>query len=84
MRFLRSERRADTTKAQVELGYKPTGIRKAIHQAYADFARRGLVPARPGTAVFDGALAQVTKRAAPARVKSESAGVEAPRAASGS
>jgi nucleoside-diphosphate-sugar epimerase len=84
VRFLRSERRADTTKAQVELGYKPTGIRKAIHQAYADFARRGLVPARPGTAVFDGALAQVSKRGAPARAKSESASAEALRAASGS
>jgi degradative hydroxymethylglutaryl-CoA reductase len=52
IRFLRSERRADTTKAQVELGYQPTGIRRAIHEAYADFARRGLVPARPGTAAF--------------------------------
>jgi nucleoside-diphosphate-sugar epimerase len=52
VRFLRSERRADTTKAQVELGYRPTSIRRAIHEAYADFARRGLVPVRRGTASF--------------------------------
>jgi hypothetical protein len=68
VRFLRSERRADTTKAQVELGYKPTGIRRAIHEAYADFARRGLVPARAGTA----ALAEAEpKRGAPARTVSD-------------
>ncbi|MGE0784652.1 MAG: hydroxymethylglutaryl-CoA reductase, degradative [Sandaracinaceae bacterium] len=46
---LRKRRRADTTKAQRELGYRPTSIRKAIHAAHADFARRGLVPSRPGT-----------------------------------
>ena len=53
VRFLRSERRADTTKARIELGYQPTSIRRAIHDAYADFARRGLVPARPGSAAFE-------------------------------
>lgn len=46
VRFLRSRRRADTTKARVELGYRPTSVRAAIHEAYADFARRGLVPPR--------------------------------------
>lgn len=45
VRLLRMERKADTSKAQSELGYKPTSIRSAIHEAYADFARRGLVPA---------------------------------------
>ena len=46
VRLLRMERKANTTKAQTELGYAPTDIRTAIHDAYADFARRGLVPAR--------------------------------------
>jgi hydroxymethylglutaryl-CoA reductase len=49
VRILRKRRRADTSKAQRELGYRPSSIRAAIHAAYADFARRGLVPARPGT-----------------------------------
>src|SRR5690606_21596130 len=49
VRILRKRRRADTSKAQRELGYRPTSIRDAVHEAYADFARRGLVPARPGT-----------------------------------
>ncbi len=52
VRILRQERRADTTKARAELGYEPTSIRKAIHEAYADFARRGLVPSRPGMAAY--------------------------------
>jgi nucleoside-diphosphate-sugar epimerase len=46
VRILRMQRRADTTKAQTELGYVPTSTRAAIHEAYADFARRGLVPPR--------------------------------------
>ena len=50
VRILRQQRHADVSKAKSELGYEPTGIRKALHEAYADFARRGLVPARPGTA----------------------------------
>lgn len=49
VRILRKRRRASTEKAQRELGYRPSSIRHAIHEAYADFARRGLVPARPGT-----------------------------------
>lgn len=44
VRILRRERRADTTKAQRELGYRPTSVRHAFHEAYDDFARRGLVP----------------------------------------
>jgi nucleoside-diphosphate-sugar epimerase len=47
VRLLKMARKADTTKAQTELGYKPTNIRSAIHEAYADFARRGLVPQGP-------------------------------------
>lgn len=45
VRLLRMNRRADISKARNELGYEPTDVRKAIHEAYADFARRGLVPA---------------------------------------
>ncbi|MEM7675079.1 MAG: polyprenyl synthetase family protein, partial [Myxococcota bacterium] len=47
IRILRQQRRADLTKARHELGYTPTTVRKAVHDAYADFARRGLVPAGP-------------------------------------
>ena len=50
VRILRQQRHADISKARSELGYEPTSLRKAVHEAYADFARRGLVPARPGTA----------------------------------
>lgn len=46
VRILRQQRRTDITKARTELGYEPTSMRRAIHEAYADFARRGLVPAR--------------------------------------
>lgn len=67
IRILRAARRADTTKARVELGFEPGTIRKAIHEAYADFARRGLVPARAGTAAFG----EEPKRAA--RAQSEPA-----------
>jgi nucleoside-diphosphate-sugar epimerase len=75
VRILRMERRADTTKARVELGYEPTSIRKAIHEAYADFARRGLVPARPGTAAFGGDASDTSRgaKAPPARSVSEPA-----------
>jgi nucleoside-diphosphate-sugar epimerase len=47
VRILRMERHADIRKARTELGYAPTSTRAAIHEAYADFARRGLVPAGP-------------------------------------
>ncbi len=47
VRILRMERHADIKKARTELGYTPTSTRAAIHQAYADFARRGLVPEGP-------------------------------------
>ena len=46
VRILKKERRADTSKAQRELGYRPTSVRHAFHEAYEDFARRGLVPGR--------------------------------------
>ena len=46
VRLLRQGRRADTSKARTELGFSPTPLREALREAYADFARRGLVPAR--------------------------------------
>ena len=49
-RDMTMQRRADITKAKTELGYAPTSIRAAIHDAYADFARRGLVPSKRGVA----------------------------------
>lgn len=49
VRRLGKRRRADTSKAQRELGFRPSSVRDAVHAAYADFARRGLVPARRGT-----------------------------------
>jgi nucleoside-diphosphate-sugar epimerase len=45
VRILRMQRHADITRAKTELGYAPTSIQDAIKEAYADFARRGLVPA---------------------------------------
>ena len=47
VRILRQQRKADLSKARDELGYSPTSVRRAVHDAYADFARRGLVPAGP-------------------------------------
>jgi len=55
VRILRMQRHADTTKARTELGFVPTGIRNAIHEAYADFARRGLVPRTPTQTTFSSA-----------------------------
>jgi nucleoside-diphosphate-sugar epimerase len=46
VRILRMQRHANLTKAKTELGYAPTSIRAAIGAAYADFARRGLVPSK--------------------------------------
>lgn len=47
VRILQSQRRADTTKARTELGFKPTRIEDAIQDAYDDFVRRGLAPRGP-------------------------------------
>ena len=44
--ILRKHRRADISKARNELGFQPGSIREAYYEAYEDFARRGLVPAR--------------------------------------
>lgn len=45
VRFLRMQRRVDTSKAQRELGYRPTSIRPAIEEAYEFFCRRGKIDA---------------------------------------
>lgn len=50
VRILRMQRHADIHKAKTELGYAPTSVREALHEAYADFARRGLVPPGPAAA----------------------------------
>ena len=57
VRILRMQRHADTTKAEGELGFAPTGSRAAIHEAYAQFARRGLVPESPSQNAGDRAAA---------------------------
>ncbi|WP_162889984.1 NAD-dependent epimerase/dehydratase family protein [Streptomyces olivoreticuli] len=44
--FLRSQRRADCSRAVSELGYRPTSVARAVEQAYACFARRGLIGRR--------------------------------------
>jgi nucleoside-diphosphate-sugar epimerase len=67
--------RVDSVLAQEELGYRPTSIRKAIHEAYADFAKRGLVPRAPSMSVSDapdtsGAVAEKS-----AQVRTEKVGV---------
>ncbi len=65
VRILRQQRRADLTKARNELGYEPGSIRKAVHDAYADFARRGLVPSSPtqGSAMASGEAGQLGAQA---------------------
>lgn len=55
VRFLQLRRRADTGKAQRELGYRPTRVEDALREAYEHFVERGLVPSplvppRPRTA----------------------------------
>ena len=43
IRLLMMRRRANTEKAQRELGYRPTGIRAAVHEAYAFHYRRNAI-----------------------------------------
>jgi nucleoside-diphosphate-sugar epimerase len=66
VRILRMERHANTNKAKTELGYVPTGVRAAIHEAYADFVRRGLVPASPVAAKSDRPKATAPEKGASA------------------
>jgi nucleoside-diphosphate-sugar epimerase len=43
VRILRMQRRADTSKARNELGFRPTSVRQAIADAYAFFVDQGLI-----------------------------------------
>jgi nucleoside-diphosphate-sugar epimerase len=43
VRILNERRSADTTKARTELGFVPTSIEDAIHEALEHFAQRGLI-----------------------------------------
>ncbi|MEM6995264.1 MAG: NAD-dependent epimerase/dehydratase family protein, partial [Myxococcota bacterium] len=48
---LRMRRHADTTKAQTELGWKPTDLRSAVIEAYDFFARASMIERQPVVAV---------------------------------
>ena len=48
IRILRLNRRADTGKAQRELGYRPTSIAQALREAYEWFVARGAIKRRHG------------------------------------
>jgi nucleoside-diphosphate-sugar epimerase len=59
VRLLQMRRRADTLRAQNELGYQPTSIEEALREAYEHFVERGLiheprVPVRPRGAASAG------------------------------
>jgi nucleoside-diphosphate-sugar epimerase len=72
VRILRMQRHADITRAKTELGYAPTSIQDAIKEAYADFARRGLVPApRAGDASTANAGSLQERRRARADAKGD-------------
>ena len=43
VRILRMRRRADITKARMQLGYQPTSIRQAIEEQYAFFVGQGWI-----------------------------------------
>ncbi len=49
IRILGQHRKADTTKAQTELGYRPTSIEAAVQEAYEFFVAQGQIdlPANP-------------------------------------
>ena len=69
IRLLKKRRHADTGKAQRELGYRPTSIRDAVHEAYAfHFARKAIVnPSAkpPRTDVLDQPAEKEAERPAP-------------------
>ncbi len=60
IRLLQMRRHANTSKAQIELGFRPTNIESAVEDAYAFFHARGAIqnPAAqaPATATPDPAL----------------------------
>jgi dihydroflavonol-4-reductase len=44
VRLLQMRRRADTRRAQGELGFQPSSIEDAVREAYEHFVERGLIP----------------------------------------
>lgn len=76
VRILRMQRHADITKAKTELGYRPTSIRDAIQEAYADFARRGLVPPNQSDKLLDAKAAR-GHRSQDKKAKAEEKGLSA-------
>ncbi len=50
IRILRMNRKADISKAQSELGFRPTSIERAIRQAHDWFVARGVIAAPVGSA----------------------------------
>ena len=50
VRLLMSKRRADTTRARTELGFRPTSIRDALREQYAFFDTLGWIRRRRGFA----------------------------------
>jgi nucleoside-diphosphate-sugar epimerase len=44
VRFLQLRRRADTSKAQRELGYRPTSVEEALREQYEWFVEQGQIP----------------------------------------
>jgi len=50
VRLLRMGRRADCSKAQGELGYRPTPVANALREAYDWFVTRGAIKPSPGSA----------------------------------
>jgi nucleoside-diphosphate-sugar epimerase len=52
LRILAQHRKADTTKARTELGFRPTSIEEAVKEAYDFFGREGLIAGyRPAAGV---------------------------------
>ena len=48
LRILAQHRKADTTKAKTELGYRPTSIEEAVRDAYDFFGRQGMIAGYKG------------------------------------
>ena len=49
VRILRMHRRADCSKARLELGYEPTSVKEALREAYGWFTARGEIAGVPAT-----------------------------------